>query len=145
MSLRVALGEKELASITLAGSGLRKSFFTNSGTEANEMAILRSAPAKNAVLAYDQSVVSETAHWRNGTVLRSLPALVADGANFRGRCGAPTDRALQKDSSWLIPNRISIFGFSLGGIVGTLSEPWDYTRLPNGTQDEIIRWMANWK
>jgi len=22
-----------------------------------------------------------------------------------------------------------------------LSEPWDYTRLPNSTQDEIIRWM----
>ncbi len=27
----------------------------------------------------------------------------------------------------------------------TLSEPWDYTRLPNDTQDEIIRGMANWK
>jgi dienelactone hydrolase len=27
----------------------------------------------------------------------------------------------------------------------TLSEPWDYTRLPNGTQDEIIRGMANWR
>jgi hypothetical protein len=27
----------------------------------------------------------------------------------------------------------------------TLSEPWDYTRLPNATQDEIIRGMANWK
>ena len=25
----------------------------------------------------------------------------------------------------------------------TLSEPWDYTRLPNGTQDEIIRWMGD--
>jgi hypothetical protein len=24
----------------------------------------------------------------------------------------------------------------------SLSEPWDYTRLPNGTQDEIIRWMG---
>jgi 4-aminobutyrate aminotransferase-like enzyme len=31
---------KKLASITPAGSGLRKSFFTNSGTEANETAIL---------------------------------------------------------------------------------------------------------
>jgi 4-aminobutyrate aminotransferase-like enzyme len=36
---QVALAKK-LASITPAGSGLRKSFFTNSGTEANETAIL---------------------------------------------------------------------------------------------------------
>lgn len=36
---QVALAKK-IASITPAGSGLRKSFFTNSGTEANEMAIL---------------------------------------------------------------------------------------------------------
>jgi len=27
-----------------------------------------------------------------------------------------------------------------------LSEPWDYTRLPNSTQEEIIRWMrANFR
>ncbi len=35
-----------------------------------------------------------------------------------------------------------IYGLYGAGAKLALEEPWDYNRLPNGTQDEIVKWMA---